>query len=54
VYGVSVPSAIGPKARENVEEDELGVYDGVDNGVDVVATISSGDAWPSKTDCFRA
>jgi hypothetical protein len=52
VYGVSVPSAIGSKAKENVDEDEFGVYD--KGGVEVAATISSGDAWPSSTDCFRA
>lgn len=51
VYGVSAPSAIGSKARENVELDELGVS--VDDRI-VVATIISGEAWPSKTDCFRA
>ena len=52
VYGVSVPSTIGSKARENVEVDEFGVYD--ESGVVVVGIISSGDAWPSNTDCFRA
>lgn len=52
VYGVSVPSAIGSRARENVDVDEFGVY-GV-NGVVDVAIINSGDTWPSNTDCFRA
>ena len=51
-YGVSAPSAIGSKARENVEADEFGVYD--EGGVAVVAIINSGDVWPSNTDCFRA
>jgi len=51
-YGVSAPSAIGSKASENVDVDEFGVCD--EGGVVVVAIISSGDAWPSRTDCFRA
>jgi len=51
-YGDRAASAIGSRANENVEVDELGVYG--DGGIDVVGERMSRENWASTTDCLRA
>jgi len=52
-YGDKAASAIGSKANEKVDVEDVGVYGA--GGLEVVGEITSIESWPpSSTDCFLA